>query len=197
MAYDLIVKNGMIVDGSGFSRHRADVGVKDGTIVGLGVNMMPLVGHIPLRLSAMDKAAWDRAATDDETRTMQDLLRAAMDDGAWGWSTTNSPTHAGTKGEPVPSRLAADAERMALGRTMAEFNRGIIEILPPSVTQPDEADRKHLLDVARASGRPVFFLVFDATARDWMESVAGDGARLQALLRAIPFNPRFTLKKTT
>src|SRR5205085_846743 len=110
-------------------------------------------------LSAMDKAAWDRAATEDETRTMQDLLRAAMEDGAWGRSTTNSPTHAGTKGEPVPSRLAADAERVALGHTMAEFNRGIIEILPPSMTQPDEADRKTLAEVARVTGRPVVVLV--------------------------------------
>lgn len=304
MAYDLIVKNGMIVDGSGFSRYRGDVGVKGGRIVeigkirasaertldaegrfvapgvidlhthydaqpfwdrlctssvwhgvttvltgncgltlaplrpehrdpmlatfccvedlpfrslagvlpwtwqsfgeyldaidiGLGVNMMPLVGHNPLRLGAMDKAAWDRAATEDETRVMQDLLRGAMDDGAWGWSTTNSPTHAGTKGEPVPTRLAADAERVALGRTMAEFNRGIIEILPPSVTQPDEADRRHLAEVAQVSGRPVFFLVFDATSRAWVEGATKAGAQLFALLRAIPNNPRFTLEKTT
>jgi N-acyl-D-amino-acid deacylase len=304
MAYDLIVRNGMIVDGSGFARYRGDVAVKDGRIVeigritaaaettidadglfvapgvidlhthydaqpfwdrlctssvwhgvttvltgncgltlaplrpehrdpmlatfccvedlpfrslsgvlpwtwqtfgefldaidiGLGVNMMPLVGHIPLRLSAMDKAAWDRAATEDETRTMQDLLRAAMEDGAWGWSTTNSPTHAGTKGEPVPSRLAADAERVALGRTMGEFNRGIIEILPPSITQPDEADRRHLFEVAQVSGRPVFYLVFDAQSRQWVAESAEQGAQLFALLRAIPNNPRFTLKKTT
>ncbi|HET7340646.1 MAG TPA: amidohydrolase family protein, partial [Methylomirabilota bacterium] len=169
----------------------------DAIDIGLGVNVMPLVGHNPLRLSAMDRAAWDRAATEDETKVMQDLLRAAMEAGAWGWSTTNSPTHAGPKGEPVPSRLADDAERVALGRTMAEFSRGIIEILPPSVTQPDEADRRHLLDVARVSGRPVFFLVFDAAVRGWMESVAGEGARLQALLRAIPFNPKLTLAKTT
>jgi N-acyl-D-amino-acid deacylase len=169
----------------------------DAIDIGLGVNIMPLVGHNPLRLSAMDRAAWDRAATEDEIKTMQELLGEAMNAGAWGWSTTNSPTHAGPRGEPVPSRLADDAERVALGRTMAEFNRGVIEILPPSVTQPDEADRRHLLDVARTSGRPVFFLVFDATSREWMESEAGDGARLQALLRAIPFNPRFALKKTT
>src|SRR2546425_114361 len=184
MAYDLIIKNGMVVDGSGFSRYRADVAIKDGTIVemgrirgaaaasidadglfvapgiidlhthydaqpfwdklctssvwhgvttvltgncgltlaplrpehreamlatfccvedlpvkslaavlrwswetfgeymdaidqGLGVNMMPLVGHNPLRLGAMGKAAWERAATADEITTMQDLLRAA------------------------------------------------------------------------------------------------------------------------
>jgi N-acyl-D-amino-acid deacylase len=36
MAYDLIVKNGMIVDGTGFSRYRADVGVKDGRIAEIG-----------------------------------------------------------------------------------------------------------------------------------------------------------------
>jgi N-acyl-D-amino-acid deacylase len=164
---------------------------------GLGVNMLPLVGHIPLRLGAMGAAAWDRAATAEETAVMQRMLREAMDAGAWGWSTTNSPTHAGPRGEPVPSRLAADAERVALGRTMAEADRGIIEILPPGVTQPDEADRRHLREVAEASGRPVFFLVFDAQSRGWVETATRDGAQLVALLRAIPFNPRFTLKKTT
>jgi hypothetical protein len=34
--YDLVIKNGMVVDGSGFSRYRADVAVKDGTIVEIG-----------------------------------------------------------------------------------------------------------------------------------------------------------------
>ena len=305
MAYDLIVKNGMVVDGTGFARYRADVGVKDGKIaeigrldraaatttidaegrfvapgvidlhthydaqpfwdrlctssiwhgvtsvligncgltlaplrpehrdtmlatfccvedlpvhslsavlpwtwesfgefldaidIGLGANMMPLVGHNPLRLSAMDKAAWDRNATADEMAEMQRMLRMAMDEGAWGWSTTNSPTHAGPQGQPVPTRLANDEERVALGRTLAEFNRGIIEILPPGALQPTEADRQHLLDVARTSGRPVFFLGADAGARPFVEASAREGAQLYNLLRAIPFNPRFTLKKTT
>jgi N-acyl-D-aspartate/D-glutamate deacylase len=169
----------------------------DAVDIGLGMNMLPLVGHNPLRLSAMDKAAWDRAATDDEIAAMQRLLRESMEAGAWGWSTTNSPTHAGTKGQPVPTRLAADEERVALGRTMAEFNRGIIEILPPGATTPTEADRAHLRDVALTSGRPVFFLGFDAVARDFVEAATREGAQLYNLLRAIPFNPRFTLKKTT
>ncbi|MGH7334139.1 MAG: N-acyl-D-amino-acid deacylase family protein [Candidatus Rokuibacteriota bacterium] len=304
MAYDLLIKNGMVVDGTGFSRYRGDVAVKDGRIVeigkiggaaattidaeglfvapgvidlhthydaqpfwdrlctssvwhgvttvltgncgltlaplrpehreamlatfccvedlpirslssvltwnwetfgeyldaidiGLGVNMMPLVGHNPLRLGAMDKAAWDRPATADEIATMQELLRGALADGAWGWSTTVSPTHAGPRGEPVPTRLAANDERVALGRTLGEFNRGIIEILPPGAGQPDEADRQHLFEVAQASGRPVFFLGFDASARGYVEGAARQGAQLYNLLRAIPFNPRFRLKKTT
>src|SRR5213083_3388192 len=304
MPYDLVIKNGMVVDGTGFSRYRADVAIKDGTIVelgkirggaertidadglfvapgiidlhthydaqpfwdrlctssvwhgvttalmgncgltlaplrpehrepmlatfccvedlpvrslsavlpwtwqtfdeylkaidiGLGMNLMPLVGHNPLRLSAMDKAAWDRTATEDEIAVMQQLLRAAMEAGAWGWSTTDSPTHAGPKGEPVPTRLAADDERVALGRALGEFNRGIIEILPKGAGAPTDADHAHLTDVARASGRPVFFLTFDAAPRARVEASTREGAQMYALLRAIPFNPRFTLKKTT
>ena len=36
MPYDLVIKNGMVVDGSGFSRYRADVAITDGTIVEIG-----------------------------------------------------------------------------------------------------------------------------------------------------------------
>jgi N-acyl-D-aspartate/D-glutamate deacylase len=304
MPFDLLIKNGMVVDGTGFSRYRADVAIKDGRIaeigriggraektidaeglfvapgiidlhthydaqpfwdrlctssswhgvttvltgncgltlaplrpehretmlatfccvedlpvrslsavlpwtwqsfdeflkaidIGLGVNIMPLVGHNPLRLSVMDKAAWDRAATPDEIAAMQVLLRGALEEGAWGWSTTVSPTHAGPQGQPVPTRLAANDERIALGRTLGEFNRGIIEILPPGAGQPDEADRQHLFEVAQTSGRPVFFLGFDASARSYVEGATRQGAQLYNLLRAIPFNPRFKLKKTT
>src|SRR6266542_1252850 len=304
MPHDLVVKNGMVIDGTGFSRYRADVAIKDGAIVemgrvrgaaaatidaegfyvapgiidlhthydaqpfwdklctssiwhgvttvltgncgltlaplkpehreamlatfwcveglpvkalaavlpwswetfgeymdaidhGLGVNMMPRVGHNPLRLGAMGEAAWERAARAGEIATMQRLLGAALEAGAWGWSTTASPTHAGPSGEPVPTRLADNDERLALARTQGEFNRGVIEILPRSVARPDEADRQHLLEVARTSGRPVFFLGFDAAARGYVEAAAREGAQLYNLLRAIPFNPRFTLKKTT
>src|SRR2546428_2368445 len=304
MAYDLVIKNGMVVDGSGFSRYRADVAVKDGTIVkigkirgaasatidadglfvapgiidthahydaqpfwdklctssiwhgvttvlmgncgltlaplrpehrdtmlatfccvedlpvrslasvlpwnwetfgenldpidpGPGLNLMPLVGHNPLRLSAMDQAAWDRAATPDEIAHMQRLLRESLEAGAWGWSTTDSPTHAGPAGQPVPTRLAADEERLALGRTLGEVNRGIIEILPKGAGKPSDADLDHLRDVAMTSGRPVFFLSFDANARPYVEKAAREGAQMYNLLRAIPFNPRVPLKKTT
>ena len=36
MSYDLIIKNGMVVDGSGDARYRGDIGVKDGKIVKIG-----------------------------------------------------------------------------------------------------------------------------------------------------------------
>ena len=36
MAYDLVVANGTVIDGSGAPRYVADVGVKDGRIAAIG-----------------------------------------------------------------------------------------------------------------------------------------------------------------
>jgi N-acyl-D-amino-acid deacylase len=36
MAYDLVIRNGMVVDGTGFSRYRADVAIENGTIAEIG-----------------------------------------------------------------------------------------------------------------------------------------------------------------
>jgi N-acyl-D-aspartate/D-glutamate deacylase len=85
----------------------------------------------------------------------------------------------------------------ALGRTLGEFNRGIIEILPKGAGKPSPADLDHLRDVAVASGAARVLPELRHERVPYVEKASREGAQLYNLLRAIPFNPRFTLKKTT
>jgi hypothetical protein len=262
MPYDLVIKNGMVVDGSGFSRYRADVAVKDGTIVeigkirgaaastidaegqfvspgiidshthydaqpfwdrlctssiwhgvttvlmgncgltlaplrpehrdamlatfccvedipvrslasvvpwnwenfdeylnaidiGLGLNLMPLVGHNPLRLSAMDQAAWDRAATPDEIARCSGCARAPRP--ARGLSTDFDPRRAagsarrlaaatGARPRRRSASSTADHRRRARAdlTTCADAGRADARVLP-SLRTPGRTSRRPLV----------------------------------------------------
>ena len=36
MAYDIVIKNGMVIDGSGGARYRGDIAIQDGVIARIG-----------------------------------------------------------------------------------------------------------------------------------------------------------------
>ena len=87
---------------------------------------------------------------------MQELVRAAMREGAMGFSTSQLDVHVGDDGREVPSNHAAAEEIVALASVLAEFERGAVEIIPRSFAQGyDAADRQLLLDIYEASGRPI------------------------------------------
>jgi N-acyl-D-amino-acid deacylase len=107
------------------------------------VNVIPLVGHTTLRVSAMDDL--DREARPDEIEAMRALLSEAMEAGALGLSTgTYYP----------PSAAATAREIVEVCRPLAE-NGGIY------VTHMrDEADHcveaiEETLDIGRSLGIPV------------------------------------------
>jgi N-acyl-D-aspartate/D-glutamate deacylase len=76
---------------------------------GLSVNVVPFVGHGTLRIGAMGFAR--RAPTTDEAHRLADLLRASLDQGAFGLST----------GLIYPPSSFSDTEELvALGRVLAE-----------------------------------------------------------------------------
>jgi N-acyl-D-amino-acid deacylase len=119
---------------------------------GLGVNVAPVVGHSVLRHYVMGDAAQQRAATDAEIASMCDLLREAIEAGAFGLSM--SYEHLTDENDrPMASGFADLKERVALARTLVQSGRLYIQATLDSMnleTKLREYDE--LGEVARASG---------------------------------------------
>lgn len=130
----------------------------------LGVNAGSYVGHCAVRRHVMGEAASERRATPDEIASMQELVRAAMREGALGFSSSQLDIHADEQGRGVPCNHAAPEEIVALCAVLAEFDRGAIEFIPRSLASGyDEADRALILEMYRASGRPIELNVLTPT----------------------------------
>jgi N-acyl-D-aspartate/D-glutamate deacylase len=122
----------------------------------LGVNAGGYVGHCAVRRWVMGDDASERTARDDEIAQMQDLVRAAMREGAIGFSTSQIDIHVGGDGREVPSNHASPEEIVALASVLAEFDHGAIEIIPRSFASGyDKADRELLVRLYEVSGKPI------------------------------------------
>jgi N-acyl-D-aspartate/D-glutamate deacylase len=141
----------------------------------LGVNAGGYVGHSAVRRYAMGEAASERAAREGEIRAMQALVRDAMRDGAIGFSSSQLAIHRAHDGREVPSNHAAPEELVALGSVLREFEGRAIEFIPRTFLEGySEADRKLVLDLARASGCAVelnVVLPLPAAPDGWRRSV--------------------------
>ena len=115
---------------------------------GAGVNLAPLVGHSMIRLEVMGDDAWTRTATADEQAAMAALLVTAMDQGAWGLSTSELDVDA--TGRHVPSRVADDTEVDLLLDVLHDSGRGVVEMVPALLDAGDPVAR--LEAIARRCG---------------------------------------------
>jgi N-acyl-D-aspartate/D-glutamate deacylase len=114
------------------------------------INVGVLVGHTPVRLYAMGGASIERKATADEIARMRGVVREAIEAGAVGFSTSQSPVHVGYKGLPVPSRLADFDEILTLASALRDAGKGVIQITVGRTPWFDEFER-----LARETGRAV------------------------------------------
>jgi N-acyl-D-amino-acid deacylase len=117
---------------------------------GSAINVAALFGHTPLRMYVMGEESTERAATQDEIKSMKKLMREAMDAGAIGFGTSVSVSHNGYAGKPVPSRLAAVEEMDQLVSVMGELKRGLMQI-----TIGRDFSTRHMAEVSRKYGVPV------------------------------------------
>ena len=172
----------------------------------VGVNVGANVGHCAVRRFVMGDDASERAATDDEIEEMRDLVRAAMRDGAIGFTSSQLELHVAHDGRGVPSNYASPDELVALTGVLAEFGRGSIEFIPRTFLDGyDDADRDLVLRMARASGRPVHLNTLSAMPHapdgwkrslEFAESAKRDGLELHPMFAANRQSVHFALGST-
>lgn len=99
----------------------------DGT---LSINTAFKVGHSALRRVVMGPECVKREATPEELAQMQDLLRAGLEAGGLGFSSSYARTHNDPFGNMVPSRYASREELVELARVCSEYPGTSLELIP-------------------------------------------------------------------
>jgi N-acyl-D-aspartate/D-glutamate deacylase len=131
---------------------------------GLGINVAGLVAFTPLRHYVMGEDSFERQARPDEIARMRQLLREAMQAGAFGFSTTMTRNHVGYGGRPLACRNASAEELAGLCHALRDVGRGAIEIALNSALTGliDDADTELLALLTSQSGRRVTWLALFA-----------------------------------
>ena len=94
---------------------------------GTAINVGALVGHTAVRLYVMGEEATERAASAEELARMRAIVAEGLRAGALGFATSQSPTHVGYAGRPVPSRAATLPEVEALADCLADADHGVMQ----------------------------------------------------------------------
>lgn len=171
-----------------------------------GVNIASMVGHSALRRFALGEESSQRESTPAEIQVMKQALREAMAAGAFGFSTSRSPTHKSMDQLPVPSRLSSREEVLELATVLREFHVGGIAMITESVAYgPErfpEAEQQFMMDASKFSGRPVNY---NGLNHDWavptrwkhqLEFLAranAEGAQVYGVARCQRLDIQFTL----
>jgi N-acyl-D-amino-acid deacylase len=143
-----------------------------GTVLNFGA----YVGHTAVRLWVMGDDGYERAATDDEIRAMQQVVAQAIEAGAAGFATSSSATHSGDNGRPVPSRLADLAELEALLQPLHDLGRGVAALLPGETIK-----HRDVYGLQRRIGRPLTWTaLLTVKGFPWHERVIADNDAARA-----------------
>jgi N-acyl-D-amino-acid deacylase len=126
MAYDLLIKNGLIVDGSGMPAFRGDIGVKDGKIVEIGKLSSPADRTIDAQGKAVSPGFIDNHCHYDAQVTWDPLC-------------TFSPEHGATSVIFGNCSLSLAPVRKGTEERLAEF-LSYVEAIPMDVLKTIEFD---------------------------------------------------------
>jgi N-acyl-D-amino-acid deacylase len=152
----------------------------------LGVNVGNLIGHTAVRYYVMGDNCQKRAATDDEIKAMQDVVRDGMQAGALGISLSRNEGHFDPRGVKIPALWADEKELFALCDVLRELGTGIIQ---SGGGNGPEVKSRLMSRLSEATGRPVTYnnlMHMMRLPNEWKEQMALVDASVAKGIRAYP-----------
>jgi N-acyl-D-aspartate/D-glutamate deacylase len=169
----------------------------------LGINAGFMIGHSALRRVVMGPASCAREATPAELDAMKELLRAGLEVGGFGFSSSWARTHNDADGHMVPSRYATRDEIIELCRVTGEYPGTSLEFIPMVGPQFEPWAIELMTDMSVAAQRPLNWNVMTVSAANLAECQAklgaGDyarskGGRVVALTVPMSFGVRLSFR---
>jgi len=155
---------------------------------GTALNVVQLIGHGALRIAAMGLARRPPSAA--ELHTMQELLAAGMEAGAWGLSTglIYAPGSYATTEEIVALARVAARHRGIYASHIRGEGATLLEAVAEAIHVGREADMPVQISHVKAAGRPNWGRVSDALAL--IDAAAAEG--LDVMADAYPYTASST-----
>jgi N-acyl-D-aspartate/D-glutamate deacylase len=108
-----------------------------------------------------ERGARNEPASPEDIQAMAAIVRAGIEAGALGFSTSRTLAHRAIDGEPVPGTFAAEDELFGIGRVLGDLGTGVFELAPAGALGEDLAAPEREMDwmrrLSEAIGRPVTF----------------------------------------
>ena len=153
------------------------------------------VPHVAIRRYVMGDRCYDDAA-DGELEEMARIVRAALQAGALGFSTSRYYGHLDKAGNLVPGTRAAAKEMLAIGRAFLGLEHGTIELITDQIEADDEL--AWIEQVVRETGRTVTLTAIPGVQKIWKlaQTMAREGLELRPQVGARPASILMSLEGT-
>jgi N-acyl-D-aspartate/D-glutamate deacylase len=167
----------------------------------IGINLGFMVGHSAIRRIAMGPDATKRESTPEELEKIKALLRAGLEAGGLGFSSSYARTHNDMEGNMVPSRYGSTSELVELARVVGDYEGTGLEIIAQVGPKFDQWAIELMADMSVAAHRPLNWNVMTVNSTNYGDSMrkleASDyarakGGKVVALNMPISFGVRLS-----
>ena len=133
----------------------------------LAIDVGTQIPHGAVRAYVMgERGINHEEASEDEINKMKEIVREAVEAGAYGFSTSRTEKHNDVNGKLTPSITAHKTELVEIAKTLGEIDKGVLQGISDFYDFESEFDI--FKSMSKESGRPISITVEQQDARpDW------------------------------